>query len=140
VANITVGFGALLVLLGVGFFAATGFEHVTALIPAVLGLVLGLLGTLARRDKLRMHMMHAAVLLGLVGCVAGAVMAARDQKVGDLFISGKVMREGKDRTMATVEQLLMAGLCGVFTGLCVKSFIDARHARKMTEATSGRTA
>src|SRR5260370_3461997 len=48
VANITVGFGALLVLLGVGFFAATGFEHVTAPIPAVLGLVLGLLGTLAR--------------------------------------------------------------------------------------------
>ena len=127
-ANITVVIGLLLVLLGVVTFALTGYDHVTALIPAFFGLPLGVLGFLAHKDHLRKHVMHAAVLLGLIGCVGAVVTAA--PKLGDLISKGEVIRDGKNRTASTVEQVVMAVLCGVFTGLCVKSFVDARRARK----------
>ena len=85
---------------------------------------------MVRKDHLRKHVMHTAVLLGLVGFIGGAVMATKDQKLGDLLSTGQVIRDGKDRTVSTVEQVVMSLLCGVFTGLCGKSFIDARRARK----------
>jgi hypothetical protein len=135
VANITVAFGALLILLGVGSFVLTGAtkEQITALIPAGFGLLLGLFGLLARRDGLRKHVMHAAVLLALVGTIVPLVRAA--PKVTTLIETGKVEVEKEDGTkkdmkVAVIAQLVMAGLCAAFTGLCVKSFIDARKARK----------
>ena len=86
-ANITVAFGAALILLGVGAFVLTGatMDHITALIPAFFGLPLGLLGIVARKDHLRKHAMHAAVLLGLVGfvgrgCDGGAFRTYPDER------------------------------------------------------------
>jgi len=128
VANLTVGFGTLLILLGVGTFAYINFEHATALIPAYFGVVLGVCGILARKDHLRKHVMHVAVVVGLIGAVMGAVRVAPN--LGDLLSTGKVIRDDKDRTVATVETLALAVICTVFTGLCVKSFIDARRARQ----------
>ena len=134
-ANITVAFGAILILLGVGSFVLTGAtkDQLTALIPAAFGLVLGLLGYLARKDRLRMHVMHAAVLLALVGTVIPAYCIRNT--LPSLIEHGKVevVREDgttKDMKVAVIAQLIMAGLCAVFTGLCVKSFIDIRRARR----------
>ena len=133
-ANISVAFGAILIFLGVGTFFATGatMEQITALIPAGFGLVLGVLGILARKEHLRKHVMHAAVLLALVGTIFPAVRAV--PKLPALIETGKVevQRDGttKDIKVAVLAQLAMAVLCGVFTGLCVKSFVDARRARK----------
>ena len=133
-ANITVAFGALLILLGVGTFVSTGatMEQVTALIPAFFGLALGVLGLLARHDHLRKHVMHAAVLLALLGTIFPAVRAI--PKVPTLIETGHVevtKEDGskKDMKVAVIAQLVMAGLCAAFTALCVKSFIDARRAR-----------
>ena len=139
-ANITVAFGAILILLGVGTFALTGYEHVTALIPAFFGLPLGLLGILARKDHLRKHVMHAAVLLGLVGCIGAAVMSI--PAVPTLVKEGKVIKENKDgttrdATRAVIAQLAMTAVCAVFTGLCVKSFIDVRRTRKANATMTG---
>jgi hypothetical protein len=79
--------------------------------------------------------MHAAALLGLVGFVVPAVRAL--PKLPELVSTGKVVVStddgARDATLAIVMQLLMALVCAVFVGLCVKSFIDARVARSRAE-------
>jgi uncharacterized membrane protein HdeD (DUF308 family) len=124
VAPLAMIFGGLLIVLGVAGFVLTDMAHVTALIPAFFGIALVILGVLARKDHLRMHAMHLAALLGLVGLIVPAVRAAPN--VGTLF-DGTADR---DKAIATASQLLMALLCAVFVGLCIKSFVDARRARR----------
>jgi uncharacterized membrane protein HdeD (DUF308 family) len=118
VARITIGIGILLVVLGVAGFYHNP-EAPTALIPAGFGAVLLVLGVVALTEHLRKHAMHAAVLVGLVGFVGAAVMAA---KAG---LSDKI-----DRPVAFGMQVAMAVTCAVFVGLCIKSFIDARRRRQ----------
>ena len=117
---IAIGFGVTLTLLGIWAYAATDRASVTALIPAFFGLALVLLGRLAANDKLRKHVMHAAALLGLVGVAAPLVM----------LIRGIMTREDFAWDVRAIEQALMAVLCAAFLALCVKSFSDARRARK----------
>ena len=119
-APIAIGFGALLTVLGVGMFAYT--LAVTAAIPAFFGIPLIVLGVLARQEKLRMHTMHAAALIGLIGFAIPAYRVIAGLARGDEF------------GLAMQEQAAMAVLCGVFVVLCVKSFIDVRMARKKKEA------
>jgi hypothetical protein len=125
-APLAIGFGALLVLLGVGFcgaiFGSTDVFQVTALIPAFFGAALIVLGLVARNDKFRMHAMHLAALVGLVGFAMPAYMVIKGLVAGDPF------------GLAKQEQSAMAVLCFIFVALCVKSFIDARKARKLKEA------
>src|SRR5262249_47139153 len=68
--NITVVFGILLIIVGaVGFALSYQADKppYTALIPAGFGLVLAILGVLARKDNLRKHVMHLAAMVGLIG-------------------------------------------------------------------------
>ncbi|HXG09986.1 MAG TPA: hypothetical protein VNK04_09370 [Gemmataceae bacterium] len=128
---ITAVFGALLIALGL-FAYFWRPASITALIPAFLGLPILILGLLARKDNLRKHAMHTAAALGLIGFLVPAVMAF--PKLPTLLSAGEVRRaDGSDATFAVIVQLLMAVLCGLFVGLCVKSFIDARRARARRE-------
>lgn len=122
-------FGGLLILLGLGGFAyAYTFtlqpgepvgKVFTALIPAAIGQILVILGVLARlKENLRKHLMHVAVIIGLLGFVATISSVA---KIPSLFDGTAA------RPLATVSQFITAILCGVFVALCVKSFIDARR-------------
>jgi hypothetical protein len=120
---VTLGFSLILILLGLGFFLGTGSEAPTALIPTCFGLVFLILAFLARRDRLRMHVMHAAAALALLGLIGGAVMGV--PKTVTLLGGGQV-----ERPAAAIEQDLMALLCLVFVVLCIKSFIDARRRRR----------
>ena len=122
---IAVGFGVALTVLGIWAYIATDRASITALIPAFFGLALVLLGRLAANDKLRMHVMHAAALIGLIGLAAPLVMLIRG-----------MMREDFAWGVRQTALAGMAGLCGVFLVLCVKSFIDARRARKQAESTN----
>jgi zinc transporter ZupT len=122
VAPVTIAVGIVLILLGVIGYVPT--QAPTALIPAGFGVALLLLGVLARQDKVRKHAMHTAVLVGLVGFVGAAVMVVRALAGG-----------GIELPLAFAMQALMAVVCGVFVGLCVKSFIDAR--RKQRQEASG---
>lgn len=63
-------FGLLLSVVGLIGFLGTGATHYTALIPCGLGVLLILSGLVARKEKLRPHAMHVAVLVSLVGFVA----------------------------------------------------------------------
>jgi hypothetical protein len=121
-ANRTIGFGGALILLGVAGYAATGAHSPTALIPAAVGLVLVVLGLLARRPRARMHAMHGAALVALVG-FAGSV---RGLGQALKMIEG----EGVKRPAAAIAQSIMAILCLAFVALTIRSFVAARLARK----------
>jgi hypothetical protein len=118
----TVITGLLLIVLGMlGYFGSAAAEpSKTALIPAALGLVLLALGLTAWNDRLRMHCMHAAAALGLIGLLAAAGRGVT--KIGVLFSDDPVVNK-----RPVVMVLLMAAVCLVFVAFCAKSFIDARR-------------
>lgn len=118
-ANITMIFGLVLILLGLGSYYGTGQVSLTALIPAFVGIPLWFLGALARKDTLRKHAMHLAAMVGLLGFLAAA----------GRMISQAVKTGGVEFTTALLVQALMALICAVFVGLCVRSFIMARRSR-----------
>jgi fluoride ion exporter CrcB/FEX len=120
-ANTTIGFGIVLIVLGIGGYFGSDRVSVTALIPAAFGLLLVIFGALARDDKRRKMAMHIAVtvgLLGFLGTVSGLF------KLPALLSGGVVERPG-----AVVSKSIMAVLMAVYVGMCVKSFIDARRRR-----------
>ncbi|HEY0048003.1 MAG TPA: hypothetical protein VGB68_01870 [Pyrinomonadaceae bacterium] len=113
--------GILLILIGViGYvYGMTTNENAspTALIPAAFGLLLAILGAAARaKENLRMHIMHAAVLVGLIGFMVPAARVLSN--LGGITLSA-----------AVISQISMALVCLIFVILCVKSFIYARRSR-----------
>jgi uncharacterized membrane protein len=116
-------FGALLCLVGVGFYAGTGASSVTALIPAFVGLPLVVAGVLARREGRRRHAMHAAALLGTLGLL-GSLRGA-------LQLPALLGGAGVARPAAVAAQTITAALCLAFVALCVRSFVNARRERKI---------
>ena len=118
-ARITIGFGIVLIILGVGSYFGTGRESITAMIPAFFGVPLLILGVLALKPAARKIAMHIAVVLGLLG-IAGTVR-------GLLQLPAVVTGGEVERPAAVVVQSVMALLCLVFVVLCVRSFIHARR-------------
>ena len=120
-ANTSIVFGVILIVLGLGGYFGTGTTSLTALIPAAFGLLLVISGAIARnpeKRKLGMHIAVAVGLLGFVGSVGGLM------KLPTLLTGGEVARPA-----AVVSQSIMAVLTLIFTVLCVRSFIAARRAR-----------
>jgi hypothetical protein len=120
VAPIAITFGLLLSVLGVIVFGLAEVKSPTALFPTYFGSALIILGLLARNDKLRMHAMHFAALLGLLGLIGGVVKG-----IQALAADKPVTIWGGS--------FGMAALCGAFLVLCIQSFIAARRARKEKE-------
>jgi hypothetical protein len=124
-AKVTIGFGVVLVLLGVWGYVATGSAHPTALIPTWAGVLFVLFGVLANSEdpKRRMLWMHIAVtvaLLGFLGMIPAMVDEVRMLR-GVYFA----------HPIAVQEKATMSLLCLIFVLLCVRSFIEARKARKL---------
>ena len=114
----TIVFGLLLTLLGLGGYFLTGTSSFTALIPAVPGLLLMVLGFLARSDNVRKHAMHAAVTVALVAFIA---------TLASLFMTPPGVRSA----IALYSQVATVLLTGLFVVLCVRSFVAARRARRV---------
>jgi peptidoglycan/LPS O-acetylase OafA/YrhL len=125
VARIAMIFGVLLAVLGVVLYAMSDPDHksYTAFIPSAFGAVLIVIGQIAQSgsDKVRMHSMHAAALVGLIGLAIPAYRAIA------------ALAGGSEMNLAIGGQIIMAVLCGAFLALCVKSFIDVRKARKLKQ-------
>ena len=119
-AKITVGFGLVLIALGLGAYFGTGRESVTALIPAFFGVPLLLLGLVAAAERMRKPAMHIAAVLGLLG-FAGTVGGLT--KLPVLLTGGEL-----ERPTAVGVQAAMAIVSFVFVLLCILSFIKARRA------------
>ena len=142
-AKITLIFAALLILLGaIGYFGEPGAKEkesassasevsappkrsVTALIPAFAGILLLICGGLAFDESRRMHAMHGAVLVGLLGFLAAAGR-------GTMGLV-KLMSDADVNRRSLLFVWLMAILCAVFVAMCVRSFIEARKRRQAEE-------
>jgi hypothetical protein len=112
--------GVVLVAIGLGTYVGTGAHAPTALIPAVLGVLIGVAGLLARNPRLRMHAMHAAVLvalLGALGCIPGVLRLPA-------LLGGTA-----ERPVAVVAQVVTFVVCVAFVVGAVRSFIEARRSR-----------
>lgn len=116
--NYAIWFGRLLVLVGVvgyGYGMFNGNASLTALIPAVFGIVLMVLGHISiAKESLRMHLMHLAMLIGLLGF---------------LLPAGRLISRFSEVTLsaAVVSQIAMSVICLAFVILGVQSFIAARR-------------
>jgi uncharacterized membrane protein len=115
-ASTTIVFGILLTLLGLVGYAMTR-TSMTALIPSFFGLVLLILGLLARSESIRKHAMHAAAAVALFGCIGALIPLLRTPS-------------GPRAATAVFSQVAMVVLTAVFVVLCVRSFIAARRARR----------
>jgi len=116
ITKISILTGLVLIVLGVGFFVATGMDSKkwTSLIPALFfGLPILLCGLLAREERRRMMVAHIAVLFAVLGVIGGLGMGIPKLVKGGL-------------SPAPVEQLIMATICLVYVVACVRSFIAAR--------------
>ncbi|MEM9658897.1 MAG: hypothetical protein AAF961_11100, partial [Planctomycetota bacterium] len=109
--------------------SSTGKKSVTALIPTFFGAVLVLCGVVALNESLLKHAMHAAAAVGLLGTLAGAGRGAMG--LGKFFAGDPSLNQ---RSFLFV--WLMALICGVFVGLCVRSFIAARRKREQEQGTA----
>ncbi len=119
--TLTAVFAAVFIVLGVSLYLATGRESVTALIPAFLGVLFAICAAVSTTERRRMHAMHVAVLLALIGfggSVGGLVGAVK-------HIGGTE----PERVAATWGRAGMAVLCVIFVVAAVRSFIAARKAR-----------
>lgn len=116
--NTSIWTGRLLTLLGIagyGYGIYVDNASLTALIPAVFGIILMVLGHLAiAKESLRKHLMHAAVVIGLLGFILPA---------------GRLMSKFSSLTMsaAVISQAAMALVCLIFVVLAIRSFIAARQ-------------
>ena len=116
--------GTLLILIGI-LGAVAGqlngrYSH-TAWIPAVFGVLLAACGFIAwKKENLRKHVMHAALLVALLGLV-GTLFSPG---IRNAISTGHV---GDGTSFAA--QVAMAAVCLLFLILGIKSFIDARRSR-----------
>jgi hypothetical protein len=120
-ASLAILVGVALVAVGLGGYLGTGAHTPHALIPAVIGVLLGGSGIVAREERFRMHAMHFAVLvalLGAVGCLRGVFQ-----------LPGLLAGTGTVPALAIIEQCLTFILCVAFVVTAVRSFIAARRAR-----------
>lgn len=117
-ARVTQGVGALLVVVGVVAYLVSDGASPTALIPAVLGLVIGGLGLLATREPLRRHAIHGALVVALLGLLGTL------PRVGGL---GEVLAGEAERPIAVIASTVTAAALLVYVVLGVRSFVAARR-------------
>jgi peptidoglycan/LPS O-acetylase OafA/YrhL len=123
VAKVTIGIGIALIALGLyGYFAVDETTRSwTALIPAIAGALLAVLGFVALDPDMRKHAMHAAAVVALLGFLA---------PLGRII--PQTIRGNTPSGLAGFSQVTMAVLCLIFLILCVRSFVNARKAREGT--------
>ena len=117
----TIALGAALVILGLAGYGLTGAASLTALIPAAFGLLFVVAGVMARDERKRMHAMHAAVVIALLGFLGS---------FRGLLGIGTVLDGTAVRPAAIVAQTIMALLTLAYIVVAVRSFIQARRARR----------
>ena len=110
--------GFFLIVIGIIFYLFPEDEQsVTALIPSFIGLGLLIPGYLAyTNENMKMHAMHAAVLVSLMGTLGGA-MGLPDMIAGDF-------------NRPTIARLSLLIFCGEYMIFSIMSFRAARIKRE----------
>ena len=115
--------GSALILVGlIGYFAFGGDNpHWTALIPAIIGLLIEMFGAMALVvPAMRKHLMHGALLFAVLGMLGTASSLL---KVPQLLSDASQL----PRPAATSAQAITFVLCAVFVVAGVMSFVAARR-------------
>jgi uncharacterized membrane protein (UPF0136 family) len=125
-AKVTLTFAVLLVVLGLAGYLGTGSQHPTAMIPAWIGLALGVGGYLAispkeSRRKLFMHANVSIALLGFIGAMAEVVRS---------YVHASSAGVAANQ-IAQASKIALASLLLIYMILCVRSFKAARRAGKV---------
>ena len=93
-----------------------GGVSLTALVPAVCGLIIAAAGFISRANEgMRKTRMHIAAGIALIGFLITAALIL--PRLGETDLSSP----------AALSQISMSLLCLIFVILAVKSFIDARR-------------
>ena len=112
--NLTLGYGVFLVVWGIAVGLLSTTDSLTRFIPCVPGAGLVVSGVLAKSNpEQRKLWMHVAVVFGLLCALLGT----------RFFM---VMGDGLDYASGSQLMLFLTG--SAYTGLCVRSFIQARKA------------
>jgi hypothetical protein len=119
-SSTTLTFAFAYLVLGIAGFVLTGSTHKTALIPCIFGFLFLVFGFLARKDNIRKHVMHAAVLIALLAFLGTA---------RSLSHLPELLNGTAEKPAAIITQSLNAGLSLLYIILAVRSFIQARRAR-----------
>lgn len=117
--KLTLWYALILIVMGLVGYFGMGRESITALIPAFFGAAVLGMALLARKDSMRRHAMHVAVVLAVLA-VAGTVMAI--PKLITLIGGSEIARP-----KAVVVQAVMALLSLGYVVAAVRSFIAARR-------------
>ncbi len=116
----TIVSGIILILIGIAgyvFSLIDGNTSLTALIPSAFGILLVIFGIIAASNEgLRKHLMHAAVVVALLGFLIPTFRLI--SKMNSIEIS-----------LAVLSQALMALVCLFYMILSIQSFINARKNR-----------
>lgn len=118
--NLTRATGTILIVVGVVAYVATNAASPTALAPAVVGLPILVLGLLAGRETVHRHMIHAALVVALLGALGTLPMVAG-------LLTG-------DTGGAEITSTVTAVICLGYVALGVRSFVAARRAREASSA------
>lgn len=118
-SKLSITIGILMIILGAGSFLLTGAASATALIPAFFGVAFVGLGALGiKKESMRKHVMHAALLLAILG-IGGSFG-------GLINVLGVLGGNELVRPNAAYAQAIMAIICIYFVIAGIRSFIDAR--------------
>jgi hypothetical protein len=121
-ANLSIIYGIIFILMGLISYFGISSESITALIPAFFGIPMLILGWLGLNEKYLKHAMHGVAVLMLLGFFG---------TIGGLIKFFKMLAGAETaRPAAVTVQAIMALMCLVFLFFAVKSFIDARRNKK----------
>ena len=125
-AKATLVFAVLLVVLGLTGYLGTGSQHPTALIPAWIGLALGVGGFLAisPNEGRRKLFMHINVTIAVLGFLGTAVELVRS------YVHASSVGVAPDQ-IAQAAKITLASLLLIYIILCVRAFIAARRSGKV---------
>lgn len=114
--RLTIGLGAILIALGVISYIVTGFASWTALIPAILGLVIAICGFIAAKSR------RTGVILGLVVALLGILGTAMNViQLGDVFTGAA------ERPVAVVVSTITFASLVVYVIVGIRSILVARR-------------
>lgn len=122
--RISIVFGILLTVLGVGMFVLTNhptYVSWTPIIPAFFGVVLALLGWLGEGPGEKPYAMHIAAVVAALGAGMAVV---RLRMLPRQWMNGVYEMNNAQR-----ETLLMGLTCLVFVIICLISFVRERQGR-----------
>lgn len=111
--------GASLIAVGLGGYVLSHMVSPTALIPAVFGLVILMLGAYGREPTRRRTAMHLAMGIALVG-ILGSVKGLFD-------LLGWLASDRTGGLLAPLSKTVMATLLVIYLVMGIRSFIAARR-------------